>query len=569
MSAPPQCDAATLVVSPRLRVILERAAVRPRPSVRNISDAVSMAENALGVKTETVRRMAIRAAVAADAARRRADHAGDEPAVHTTVAARTARSCDLERPPVGGAHPLVVAPTTVPVTAPSQTVGGGSVPFQSSRDIESALAAREAQRLLACIPDAMLMHGRYGAVPTAVRRANLVSTISQYDPGTVSKGRTAVQKWLEFCRRHCLAEYGAPFSADVCVWFLREEDERARQPSATARVSSRTGGTVRHARACALRWLAAVGCVPFAAHDLQVRRSAPPDASKEPGMTSMWEVAVVRHFLIIAVRYYGPRELVSRVYAAAAYVMCIASLRQLDAVRSAAPQRVMVDGVPALHGVALYTKGHNTRARQRPMPWWIPTVSIEPSISDQQVADALEAVFSWIPPGAPSMFLELVDAEGKPCGLHEAVSFGASPARPDRLAASLAYLMTWAPLSYPAATAKDIAAGKHGPRHTLPEIARVMGMPAEARDELGRWKGSGGRLQRHANRYSREGERLLQVLLRSRLVRRIRQVVETSYNTSPFVSIPLSAFAAAGDAALGDERDAFDATQQRCLLLLQ
>mmetsp|Transcript_11670 Transcript_11670/g.28854 ORF Transcript_11670/g.28854 Transcript_11670/m.28854 type:complete len:235 (-) Transcript_11670:51-755(-) len=174
-------------------------------------------------------------------------------------------------------------------------------------------------------------------------------------------------------------------------------------------------------------------------------------------MTSMWEVAVVRHFLIIAVRYSGPRERIARTYAAAAYAMCIASLRQLDAVHSAVPQRVLVDGVPALRGVASYTKGHNTRARQRPMPWWIPAVSIEPSISDQQVADTLETVFAWMPPGAPSMFMELVDAEGAPCSLQHAVSVGACPARSDRLATSLAYLMTWAPLSYPLTTAKEVA----------------------------------------------------------------------------------------------------------------
>jgi len=97
-----------------------------------------------------------------------------------------------------------VAASVTPVAASSSTHAAlcdGRMRFQSSRDIESASAVREAQRLLASIPDAMLMHGRHD-VPAAVRRANLISTISQYDAGTVSKGRTAVQKWLDFCKRH-------------------------------------------------------------------------------------------------------------------------------------------------------------------------------------------------------------------------------------------------------------------------------------------------------------------------------------------------------------------------------
>lgn len=165
------------------------------------------------------------------------------------------------------------------------------------------------------------------------------------------------------------------------------------------------------------------------------------------------------------------------------------------------------------------------------------------------------------------MFLELVDPSGALCTLGSATAFGTAPASPERLAASLAFLLTWAPLAYPSAKSKKVAAGKHGPRHTLPEIARVMGMPAEARDELGRWKTGGGRLQRHSNRYSREGERLLQVILRLRLVQRIKRVVAESYDTSSFGHIPLSAFVSSDDEALEGERDAFDMAQQRCLTL--
>jgi len=129
----------------------------------------------------------------------------------------------------------------------------------------------------------MLMYGRPISLPPNVRRDNLIDTISKYDAGTIAKGRAALMAWVAFCERHDLPQYGAPFGPDYCVWFLREEDGHAR-----ARASSslrRTGASVKHDRACSLRWLAAVGCVPFDARESSVRRSAPPDSSREPSMT--------------------------------------------------------------------------------------------------------------------------------------------------------------------------------------------------------------------------------------------------------------------------------------------
>jgi len=208
--------------------------------------------------------------------------------------------------------------------------------------------------------------------------------------------------------------------------------------------------------------------------------------------------------------------------------MCIASLRQLDALRSHVPCFALVEGIPAFHSVAAYTKGHNTRARQRPMPWWVPAASVEPSITDADAANALQRAFSDLEISAPSMFTEVVGPDGRACSLATAARFGSNRARPEHLTSSLAFLFTWSPLSYPADRAKAVAAGRHGPRHVLPEVARVMGMPAAARDELGRWKDGGGRLQRHSNRYSREGERLMQLTLRMRLVHRIRAVIADS-----------------------------------------
>ena len=86
---------------------------------------------------------------------------------------------------------------------------------------------------------------------------------------------------------------------------------------------------------------------------------------------------------------------------------------------------------------------------------------------------------------------------------------------------------------------------KHGPRHVLPELGRVLLLPKPARDELGYWKvrNSRGRLGDLSNRYSREGEEFLQIRLRALLLRWVWS------RLSGFCRVPLAHFAAPLSAA--------------------
>jgi hypothetical protein len=72
----------------------------------------------------------------------------------------------------------------------------------------------------------------------------------------------------------------------------------------------------------------------------------------------------------------------------------------------------------------------------------------------------------------------------------------------------------------------------------------VGGIGATARDELGYWKGTAGRLGRFSNRYAREGERTLQSVLREYILRHVRSRLATCgagfYSARP----PLEYFAA-------------------------
>lgn len=74
---------------------------------------------------------------------------------------------------------------------------------------------------------------------------------------------------LAFCERHNLGDHGAPFDVEVCLWFLREEDELARAKAA----GRRTGASVKYALACSLRWLRHTLLIPFEAELQPVRKA--------------------------------------------------------------------------------------------------------------------------------------------------------------------------------------------------------------------------------------------------------------------------------------------------------
>jgi len=238
LAPPPGVEAPSLSLTPRMRAVCERTSVRPRGGITSIMDAISMKSDALGRKTEAIRRMALRAAIACDrSARSSAPSAVPLPQSHGGVAA-----CDNSARPsvvpllhghgcataLAGPSPVdalpVPAPEVVPWDArPSTPVFALSTP----RDVEGERIAVEVQRLLSCIPDDMLMYGRPSSLPPGVRRANLVDTVSKYDAGTLAKGRAAVTAWVAFCVRHALPQYGCPIPQRITWYHLVSLCERS------------------------------------------------------------------------------------------------------------------------------------------------------------------------------------------------------------------------------------------------------------------------------------------------------------------------------------------------------
>jgi len=85
-------------------------------------------------------------------------------------------------------------------------------------------------------------------------------------------------------------------------------------------------------------------------------------------------------------------------------------------------------------------------------------------------------------------------------------------------------------------------------------------MPETARDEVGRWKGSVvRRVTGQSNRYSRKGEKILQVLLRAYALERLRSKLQPG----PVIRLPLDYFAAQmGD--IGEAEAAWNAIDAQC-----
>lgn len=396
--------------------------------------------------------------------------------------------------------------------------GGCDAATRASTALASKVTQEEsairiaADALLGSLPQEMILYGS-SSVPAAERLAMRRDAMMAYDAGTIRKAHAALGAWLAFCARHQLPNYGAPFDEEMCMWFLREEDLRARERAS----GRRSGATVKNSVACSLRWLRTTLLIPFAAETQPVRKAARVQRAAEPKWTEMWPVGVLQHLLRLAMQRSASARRFIRAYAAGAYMLCAASLRQIDGLRSQPPRLLTVGSEQCFHAVASLTKGR-CRAHMQPLPWWVPAVSPIAGVANDEVEAGLSEAFSLLPKNSLSLFPAALDARGREVPISRAVRWGDAPATPRHLSASIADILHLEPLALPRAEACKLGGRRHGPRHTLPEIARVAGMAAAAREEIGRWKSSRGRLNTLSNRYSRDGERILQCQLRGQLL---------------------------------------------------
>ena len=149
-------------------------------------------------------------------------------------------------------------------------------------------------------------------------------------------------------------------------------------------------------------------------------------------------------------------------------------------------------------------------------------------MSDETLRQGLLRAFAMLPTGASSMFMGVRGANGKVASLKQAVAWDSDVSTPARLISALVFCLQLQPLGMANADARVIAEKLHGPRHVIPESGRAMLLPQPARDELGYWKvkrkgSSGGRMTGLSNRYSRDAERVLQVMLRGFILGWVRQ----------------------------------------------
>ena len=135
----------------------------------------------------------------------------------------------------------------------------------------------------------------------------------------IGSGTLFISRWLSFCQRHSLPVAMEALDAETFCWFLSEVDKEAR---------SRGHKSLKHSTACTARFLAThAGMSQFGiATEKPVRAQSRPSTESEPGWAQMWEVAVMVHFLRIAVLFRGQGSREIRIYALALYfVRCVAS----------------------------------------------------------------------------------------------------------------------------------------------------------------------------------------------------------------------------------------------------
>jgi len=585
--------------SPHLcRILVELGAPNPH-RINTCLEAAAAADDAFGEATELVRESArevLRRALAAevsllplaDRSHFRAVSsdstapsdstppalrlAPPPPAASSLLAAGTCRTLALASPAAAAqsAALLAPAPTEAPraptdrnsSAPPGQHLVGTSRAAPVLSREEAAIEAA-VDELLSESPPELLFHSR-SAVPVRERLANRRAHLLGQGAGSLRTATRHARLWLAFCLHHELSDYGVPIDIDLFETFLNEIDAAAIARNASH--PTHTGRSAKHTAAATCRWLTAHAGWPMevASHS-RVRAISPPDRSSEPSFSEMWEVAVVVHLLRIAVRYEGPGASYIRPFAAANYAVASGSLRLIDGTRSPPPEvvRIAVPSRPTLfgfHSTAALSKGRR-RSQMRPLPWTISATSPDASLSDPEVLEGLQSAFAMLPPGSVSMYMGLVSsasgaAVSLPAAARGGVTWDSQAMSEARLVTGLSWLLQWSPLNLPPEEARRVARRKHGPRHVVPELGRVLLFPEPTRKELGYWKGRGGqgRISSLPNRYSRQAEAALQIVLRSHIWSTVRRV------STSFARVPLTFFAPTDGGALLAAESAATAT---------
>ena len=529
--------------SPRLANILASFECPFHEGITSVHDAAAMPEDTLGELTEAVRGVSLEILMLVSSTPAQGGIlALPSPAV-------VARLAPAALPEPTQVPPLLEGAVWVPPTQPvCASFGCVNVANLVGEDV--AISA-QVDALLASVPAALLT-GDPRVSP--VRQLELKrSQLLGFGVSTLQGATRFLRDWAAFCSRKNLPDCGMPVTEEIFLWFLDDADASARGRAS----GGRTGASVKHGLATSARFLYRNAGLPFgAAAAPPVRSQSTIPRSTEPAWAEMWEVATLPHLLRLACCYRGHCAGMVRVYALGVYLVLSASLRLIDGLRSAPPALALdSSGHFVLKSVASLTKGRR-RSTMQPLPWVVPLVSVDASLTDAQVVAGVRATLELYPRGACSLFPPLRASDGRAAplgsgarfasefGMPAGVASDGSPvdrrASPARLASSVCYLLCWSPLSLTHAEARRLVQRKHGPRHVFPELGRVLLLPKPARDELGYWKvrNSRGRLGDLSNRYSREGEEFLQIRLRALLLRWVRSRLPA------FRRVPLAHFAA-------------------------
>ena len=380
--------------------------------------------------------------------------------------------------------------------AGDELFGAAAQPFEGKDAAEKQEQAALCAKLEAELPDEWRPHllgatddAASQALPPAMRLQLLRKVLKRLSAGVLRNALRAIRHHVAFCAAHEVPLYPVP--ADIVAWSIESYGEQAmaaaelRDAKREARGQAPYGQGGRTATGpirlgyltCQLKFkLSGID-----ADNELVKLIAELDGlmpERPRGMTPLHALAAY-----CEISQDTDLSRFERAYAGAAYLGIVSSTRCIDQQRTPKPsiyfERHSFDGVECdmVGGVTRKSKASSAK-RMRPLSWYAPLVPFGEFEID------LEPLMDAMPDCADGcMYVDFEVAPGKPKDVTHATAWKQSAADHQTIVSSARAMLG-------RFLHADVAAraGGHDQRHTVPEVARVLGLPRHVREAMGYWR---------------------------------------------------------------------------------
>ena len=363
--------------------------------------------------------------------------------------------------------------------------------FMDVDALDDATRSKAVDRIFSVMPpewQAELMSARLGSlVPLERRTKKARAALMKTGSSGVANALRALSFWNGFRELHEVPSY--PIQEDMMIWCLDEYDEEARIRAierAAARTAKGTeapdrGGAyaVKALRNGFFQFEIVLG-LRICASTTLVKAATKVDLSGLPTVRSMLPLdAFVAYEHISSDSNSTEFE---QAYAGASWLTTAGVTRTIDTRRTKSLHFENADfhGTSYTVAVGMTERSKGTsRATMRALCWRAPIVTL-----DQQAVNLLPALASM--EGGESLFRDFTTEPGQAHVITNAIAWADKTASHETVVASQKALLR-AVLGEERAD----AVGGHDHRHVLPEVARVINVSRERREQLGYWRSQG------------------------------------------------------------------------------